>query len=650
MLAFSLNPSVGAIHRQNRALGKISSAMCSAVHQKSRLVASSRHFLSSRQYSLSRPSRSSLSAISTERVSPELDPSCDFDWMLGLALAGCAFEAYNGLETGPAGSPEPLHSTSAGGTQVTFLDPNFLRQKMAGVVEVTIRGAKGLKSGDMFGGKSDPYAIVSIGGSSARTPTIQENNEPTWEHKALLFVQDLKSQRLIVRVLDEDFANSDDLLGSGMRGIADLVDGEEIEIEVPLTGGTGSVTLKLQYEPFTQDEDLLRAATVARMGGPVVGAPAEALLDSPWRKLCKAVIPTSAADDYLGLDALAFIDNPVADTQVWVFWNQPQKRIVVAYRGTESSRLADVLTDLQLNPTSLDPEGGVETSNDSPLGAAVKGFGAMLKGMRKGENNGDTAVTDENKPEGEMWAHSGFYKAYKAVQAEVIQVVDAITAGEAKDWSIFVTGHSLGGALSTLSAYEFATRRQWTGGKPKVVNYSYGSPRVGNRVFAYAFNKAVPNAWRVVNNNDAVALVPRLLGYAHVGHLVRLTPEGDVIVELHSAQSTGEGADMGEIAAAMVSAPWSSSDDVKDGVVDGVVDSVEDVSEVIKAEIAAMNNLLDGSGVAEHLVSSVHVGFPVFISKNLFSLFAFYRCLSNIHFSFFLFAGTFISRELGDCN
>jgi Lipase (class 3)/C2 domain len=594
-IKFTKNAVIGAFHCKHHTRVYSTIPQTCILHQKNPSVAASRQFSSTQQYARS---RFATSAVTTERVSTELDPSCDFDWMLGLALAGCAFEAYNGLETGPEGSHDPLHSESAGGTRVTYLDPDFLRKKMDGVLEITIVGAKRLKSADMFGGKSDPYCIVSVGGSSARTPTIQENNDPTWEHKCLLFVQNLKSQRLNIRVLDEDFANSDDLLGSGVRGIADLADGKEIEIEVPLTGGTGSVTLKLQYEPFTQDEDLLRAATVARMGGPVVGTPAEAVLSSPWRTLCKAVIPTSAADDYLGLDALAYIDNPAADTQVWIFWNQPQKRIVVAFRGTESSRLKDVLTDLQLNPTSLDPEGGVETSNDSPMGAMVKGFGAMLKGIRKGENDGDKAISgqDEDKPEGEMWAHSGFYKAYKAVQAEVIQIVDAITAGEAKEWSIFVTGHSLGGALSTLGAYELATRRQWKGGKPKVVNYSYGSPRVGNRVFAYSFNKAVPNAWRVVNNNDAVALVPRLVGYAHVGHLVRLTPEGDVIVELHSATSTGEGADMAELAAAVVSAPWAGKD-----AKDGVIDSAEDLSAVIKAEIVAMNNLLDGSGVAEHL-------------------------------------------------
>lgn len=47
------------------------------------------------------------------------DPSTAFDWQLGLALAGCAFEAYNELEA-EAGSP-CLKMTSGGGTQTSFV-------------------------------------------------------------------------------------------------------------------------------------------------------------------------------------------------------------------------------------------------------------------------------------------------------------------------------------------------------------------------------------------------------------------------------------------------------------------------------------------------------------------------------------------------
>ena len=61
--------------------------------------------------------------------------------------------------------------------------------------------------------------------------------------------------------------------------------------------------------------------------------------------------------------------------------------------------------------------------------------------------------------------------------------------------------------------------------------YNYGSPRVGNRTFAREFNRLVPNAWRVVNGNDAVVTVPRLLGYCHVGHAVRVSVTGEVDIQ-----------------------------------------------------------------------------------------------------------------------
>ena len=64
------------------------------------------------------------------------------------------------------------------------------------------------------GSRSDPYAVVSVGGSSGRTPTLKATLEPRWEHTVVLYVRDPQEQRLLVRVLDEDL-DSDDLLGAG---------------------------------------------------------------------------------------------------------------------------------------------------------------------------------------------------------------------------------------------------------------------------------------------------------------------------------------------------------------------------------------------------------------------------------------------------
>lgn len=62
--------------------------------------------------------------------------------------------------------------------------------------------------------------------------------------------------------------------------------------------------------------------------------------------------------------------------------------------------------------------------------------------------------------------------------------------------------------------------------KHAVTMYTYGAPRVGNKTFAAAFGAAVPDAWRVTNSSDVIPTVPRLAGYCHVSHGVRLAEDG----------------------------------------------------------------------------------------------------------------------------
>ena len=47
--------------------------------------------------------------------------------------------------------------------------------------------------------------------------------------------------------------------------------------------------------------------------------------------------------------------------------------------------------------------------------------------------------------------------------------------------------------------------------------YIFGSPRVGNEEFVEDFNNKIPNAYRVVHNNDIVTSVPpKVFNYAHI--------------------------------------------------------------------------------------------------------------------------------------
>lgn len=53
----------------------------------------------------------------------------------------------------------------------------------------------------------------------------------------------------------------------------------------------------------------------------------------------------------------------------------------------------------------------------------------------------------------------GFLRAYDSVRARVLGVVGEVLTGPEDSWRVFVTGHSLGGALATLCSYELANRR-----------------------------------------------------------------------------------------------------------------------------------------------------------------------------------------------
>jgi hypothetical protein len=89
--------------------------------------------------------------------------------------------------------------------------------------------------------------------------------------------------------------------------------------------------------------------------------------------------------------------------------------------------------------------------------------------------------------------------------------------------SLNVAGHSLGAALSTLTAVHLATANP-AGVAPKVSSFTFASPRVGLLDFASHFNNKVNTSYRVWNSLDIVPEVPTF-PYIHV------SGKGDEIVQ-----------------------------------------------------------------------------------------------------------------------
>lgn len=98
------------------------------------------------------------------------------------------------------------------------------------------------------------------------------------------------------------------------------------------------------------------------------------------------------------------------------------------------------------------------------------------------------------------------------------------------DKTLWFTGHSLGGAMSTICAGRcFLSHIK---SNPRQL-FTYGSPRVGNKQYV---NHVKLEHYRWVNNNDIVTRVPPLwMGYRHTGRQMYFDSNGK-LRKLNKAQ------------------------------------------------------------------------------------------------------------------
>lgn len=93
---------------------------------------------------------------------------------------------------------------------------------------------------------------------------------------------------------------------------------------------------------------------------------------------------------------------------------------------------------------------------------------------------------------------------------------------------VVVTGHSLGGALSTLATADLVL----AGAAASPALYNFASPRVGDRRFAAEMNRRVQACWRVANTEDIVTTVPIATPILE-GHAMKPTPLGILLNAAH---------------------------------------------------------------------------------------------------------------------
>lgn len=94
------------------------------------------------------------------------------------------------------------------------------------------------------------------------------------------------------------------------------------------------------------------------------------------------------------------------------------------------------------------------------------------------------------------YIHQGFKEAYELVADDIKKRLDQ---EDCKDKLLFITGHSLGGALATVATKALDHR-----GKIAAC-YTFGSPRVGDTEWVGGIKDPI---YRVVNAADAVTMLP----------------------------------------------------------------------------------------------------------------------------------------------
>jgi hypothetical protein len=231
----------------------------------------------------------------------------------------------------------------------------------------------------------------------------------------------------------------------------------------------------------------------------------------------------------------------MSNTQSFVFMDKPTdaNAVVVAFRGTEAFNAYDWSTDFDFSWVKLEGLGGVHLGFLEALGLATRddpgSFTKLRNQARKAHRHTETQEHREGKgrPHHKSMSEIKHSDAISGLADHIIHnqgrslAYDSITRRVAKllyqnpRAKLFITGHSLGGALAAL----YATMLHYTG-QSEIASkigavYTFGQPRVGDEDFAsYAAQRLAGKFFRVVYCNDMVPRIPfdnELFAFKHFG-------------------------------------------------------------------------------------------------------------------------------------
>jgi len=324
-----------------------------------------------------------------EKFVPEVEGP-PFSLANAVWLAGCAFDAYND----PSGGIVKQYQD---GTRVSYSSSRGLAQLHSGVLLVRIKSAELTPGEGLLGSQNarcDPYVMIEVNGAVRETKTIKNTLSPTFDEQLVMYTGAVDEDSLRLMLYDKDLLlgkedlqglTPDPLVGVAEIPLAQLVAEQgwvslEVQLEQPdepttradienannpywlkvprgamiqawpnlMAGSAVGGTLKIdaQFVPLDAGAPAGSGGGEGEHAAPGVGT--SELVAAEWALLAESsrdVEVDPAVFRRQNLERLAFLDNDETDTQLTVWRDALQKRLVISFRGTEQTRWKDLITD-----------------------------------------------------------------------------------------------------------------------------------------------------------------------------------------------------------------------------------------------------------------------------------------------------------------
>jgi triacylglycerol lipase len=172
--------------------------------------------------------------------------------------------------------------------------------------------------------------------------------------------------------------------------------------------------------------------------------------------------------------------NFISDDNATCFTLARDDVLYIVFRGTDSRK--DILDDINIIKVPMDLEN----------------------------------VDEHKRPK----VHCGFLTQFRKLDKDI-----RLELKVHEDHDIVITGHSLGGAMASLASLAYAHLYP----DRSIACRTYGSPRVGGKLFRKMFHEKIKDNQRYVNLDDPITMLPSPWRFKHLSKLEYINKKGQVI-------------------------------------------------------------------------------------------------------------------------